>query len=252
MSRSYGALTAPEVAARLHAESVLCLPVGAYEQHGPHLPLRTDTLIAEGFTARLVERHGAEHDLWALPAIPYGLSLEHAWSPGTISLRVRQLAAHLDAVLAEFVRATPARRVLIVNGHGGNRGILEAATLELARDHALRICVVHPSSLATVTVESALPEVHAGLRETSVVLALAPAEVHLERLTDDYRVDPTQRDEIRRLVLARGTTWPWTSDDDRISSMGVIGGDARAATAELGETVLESALAACPAVLEAL
>lgn len=229
--RWYGSLTAPEITNRLSTETVLCLPVGSYEQHGPHLPLHTDTIIAEGFTRRLLARHGDIHDLVALPPIPYGLSLEHSWSPGTISLTSNIFTALLDAVVAEYIRATPARTLLIVNGHGGNRGILEAAIYELRRAHQIAICVIHPSSLSTARVESALPEVHAGTRETSMMLALAPEDVHLDRLPDDHATDPAQRDHIRRLVLDRGTTWPWSSNDPRISRHGLTGGDPRAAAA---------------------
>ncbi|HEV2378086.1 MAG TPA: creatininase family protein [Streptosporangiaceae bacterium] len=251
-NRWYGSLPAPEITAQMTETSVICLPIGSYEQHGPHLPLHTDSVIAERFTTRLAERYGEHHELWALPAIPFGLSLEHAWSPGTISLRAGVLSALLTTVVGELVRATPARRLLIVNGHGGNRGILEALTYELQAAHPVRVCVVHPSSLATVRVESALPEIHAGMRETSVMLTLAPNEVHLDRLPDGYAVNEAHRDEVKRLVLDRGTTWPWTSGDSRIATLGVMGGDPRLASAELGESVIASALDACGTVLTQL
>jgi len=252
MNRWYGALPAPEITSRLTEDSVLCLPIGSYEQHGPHLPLHTDTVIADEFTTRLVDRYGDQHDLWKLPAVPYGLSLEHAWASGTISLRLVVLSTLLDTLVGEYTRATPARRLLIINGHGGNRGILEAATYELQRAHQIRICVVHPSSLSTVRADSALPEIHAGLRETSVMLTLAPDDVHLDRLPDSFAIDETQRDEIKRLVLERGTTWPWSTGDARIATLGITGGDPRLASAELGTAIVESALDACDAVLKQL
>lgn len=252
MNRWYGSLTAPEIGSLLDADSVLCLPIGSYEQHGPHLPLHTDTIIAERFTQRLVERYGDQHNMWTLPTIPYGLSLEHAWSPGTISMRVGMLTALLDTIVGEYVRATPARKLLIVNGHGGNRGILEAATYEIQAAHHIRVCVVHPSSLSSVRVDSALPEIHAGSRETSVMLALAPADVRLDRLGDTYALDEAQRDEIKRLVLDRGTTWPWSSGDPRIATLGITGSDPRTATAELGDSIIASALDSCATVLERL
>jgi creatinine amidohydrolase len=251
-NRWYGSLPAPEIASRLTEDSILCLPVGSYEQHGPHLPLHTDTVIAEQFAQRLVDRYGDRHDLWALPAIPYGLSLEHAWSPGTVSLRVGVFTDLIDMIVGDYVRATPARRVIIVNGHGGNRGILEAVTYELQAAHQVRIVVLHPSSLSTVPVESALPEIHAGMRETSVMLALAPSDVHVDRLSPTFAIDESQRGEIKRLVLDRGTTWPWDSGDSRIARGGIIGGDPRLASAELGESIIASALDVSGAVLEQL
>lgn len=250
-TRQLGRLSTDEVGA-LSAASVLCLPVGSYEQHGPHLPLATDLVIAEHFTSRLVHRFGDSHDLWATPPIPYGLSPEHEWAPGTITLPISAFTSLVDATCAAYVRATPARNLLIVNGHGGNRGILEALIYELRRRHQLNVCVVHPSSLADVRTDSELPEVHAGLTETSVMLALSPHDVRLDRLPSDYAPDPGQAESIRNLVTDRGVTWPWSSDDPSISRVGIIGGDARRATAELGEHIVNSALNRCPDVLEQL
>lgn len=252
LGRAFGRLTAPSLTAQLDERSILCLPIGSYEQHGPHLPLNTDSTIAEGFTSRLVERYGDDYDLWSLPAMPYGLSLEHAWSPGTISLTSTVFVSLLVAVVGEYVRATPARNLLIVNGHGGNRGILEAAVYELRRDHGVKVCVTHPSSLSTIKVDSSLPEIHAGLRETSVMLALAPEDVHLDRIPANYAEVGAQRESIRQLVLDRGVTWPWSSGDERISQLGIMGSDPRNATAELGEAVITSALDSCHVVLSAL
>jgi creatinine amidohydrolase len=150
---------------------------------------------------------------------PYGLSPEHAWSPGTITLPIRVLADVVDAICGEYVRATPARNLLIVNGHGGNRGILEAVVYELRQRHQVSVCVVHPSSLASVRADSELPEIHAGLRETSIMLALAPDDVHLDRLPDSYEPDPAHAPGIRGLVLDRGVTWPWKSDDRSMAQL---------------------------------
>lgn len=250
--RQIGRLATDEISRRLTASSVLCLPIGSYEQHGPHLPLYTDTVIAEQFTARLVGDYGDSHDLWALPAIPYGLSPEHAWAPGTITLPLSVVTGLVDAVCAEYVRATAARNLLIVNGHGGNRGVLEAVVYELRQRHRVNVCVLHPSSLATVRADSELPEVHAGLRETSVMLALSPQDVRLDRLPDHFATDPAQIGDIRRLVLDRGTTWPWDSADPSMSQLGIIGGDPRRASAALGEQIIRSALDRCPDIIARL
>jgi creatinine amidohydrolase len=226
---------------------VLCLPIGSHEQHGPHLPLNTDTVIAERFTGLLVQRYGEQHDLWVLPPIPYGLSLEHAWAPGTVSLRIASFMSLLDAVVAEYLRATPARRLLIINGHGGNRGILEPALYELKHKHAFSACAIHPVSLSAVrTGSETAPEIHAGIRETAMMLELAPEDVHLDRLPADFTTKGT---DTKRLVLERGTTWPWTSGDSTIATCGVIGGDPRQATTDVGRAVLNSALDAAGSVL---
>ena len=135
-SRMIGHLVFSEVATAVEASSVLCLPMGSMEQHGPHLPLNTDCVIAEALTRRIVARWGDEHDLWQLPAVPVGLSREHAWAPGTLSLTVSGMTAYLRDLGCEIVRALPARNLLIVNGHGGNRGILEALTREMCATSA--------------------------------------------------------------------------------------------------------------------
>ena len=67
--RAIGELTFPEIATRLTARSILCLPIGSIEQHGPHLPLNTDVVLAEEFTRRIVARWAAALDLWQLPTI---------------------------------------------------------------------------------------------------------------------------------------------------------------------------------------
>jgi len=100
-SRMVGHLVFGEVATAFQASSVLCLPMGSMEQHGPHLPLNTDCIIAEALTRRIVARWGDEHDLWQLPMVPVGLSREHAWAPGTLSLTVSE---HEDQLLEHAQR----------------------------------------------------------------------------------------------------------------------------------------------------
>jgi creatinine amidohydrolase/Fe(II)-dependent formamide hydrolase-like protein len=84
------------------------------------------------------------------------------------------------------------------------------------------------------------------------MLALSPDDVHIDRIPADYEEDQSQKELVRRLVLDRGTTWPWTSGDPGISAFGIMGSDPRNATSELGEAVLASALDNSRAVLETL
>lgn len=251
-ARKYSRLTSPEVPSRLDEQSVLCLPLGSLEQHGPHLPLNTDTVIAEQFTARLVDRYRNRYDLWSLPCLPYGLSPEHTWARGTVSMTIAMFAGLLDAIVGEYARATSVRKLLIVNGHGGNRGVLKTLVHELRQRHGVAVCVVHPGSLSTVPVRSKAPEIHAGVLETSVMLALVPDDVQLDRVTDDHTASSARTEEIHRLVLDRATTWPWSSGDTAVSADGVIGGDPRTATAELGHAIIASALDASSHVLARL
>src|SRR6478752_6058042 len=120
-SRTIGDLTFQEIGTAVRPNSILCLPMGSMEQHGPHLPLNTDTVLAEAFTTRIVARWGETYDLWRLPPIAIGLSREHDWAAGTISLSVAGMTAYLRDLTGQIARALPARNLLIVNGHGGNR-----------------------------------------------------------------------------------------------------------------------------------
>jgi creatinine amidohydrolase/Fe(II)-dependent formamide hydrolase-like protein len=239
-SRSIGELTSAEISSRLAETSVLCLPLGAIEQHGPHLPLDTDVVVAEGLTRRIVARWGEDFDLWQLPTVPVGLSREHDWAPGTLSLSVQGFVTLLRDLARDIVRALPARNLAIVNGHGGNRGILENLLHELHGDFGLNACVIHPFGLAKLKNPPVTADVHGGQSETSVMLALAPDRVRMERaeppppLPDGGAVQP--------LVFDRGVTWPWRTDDPRLAHKGIIG-DAHAASAELGAAIIESVVA---------
>jgi creatinine amidohydrolase/Fe(II)-dependent formamide hydrolase-like protein len=248
-TRAIGELTSPEVSRRLKATSILCLPLGAIEQHGPHLPLNTDMIVAEGITRRIVARWGEEFDLWQLPAVALGLSREHDWAAGTLSLSVQGFAGLLREIAREVVRALPARNLVIVNGHGGNRGILENLLHEFAADFLLNACAVHPFDLAKVATSPEQPDVHGGRSETAVMLALAPALVRLDEMGPvQTKHDP---DRVRALIFDRGVTFPWRTDDPRLAHAGIIG-DPQGATPELGETIIASIVQASRDVLTTL
>jgi creatinine amidohydrolase/Fe(II)-dependent formamide hydrolase-like protein len=235
-SRAVGELTFQEVGTALRASSVLCLPVGSMEQHGPHLPLETDGVLAEAFTRLIVERFGEVHDLWRLPPLAVGLSREHGWAPGTLSLSVAGMTGYLRDLAREIVRALPARNLLLVNGHGGNRGILEALGRELRADFGLNVCTLQLGALISPATGAAIPEIHAGKDETSVMLALAPALVRREWLAGLNA--PDDGAAIRALILDPAASFAWSSDDRRIAAAGVIG-DAREASAEHGRAIVE-------------
>ena len=249
LSRTIGDLGFREIAGKLNAASTLCLPLGSTEQHGPHLPLNTDTVIAEALTWRIVARWGDAYDLWQLPALPIGLSREHAWAPGTVSHSVAAMTALLRDKADEIVRALPARNLLIVNGHGGNRGILEAVGYEFAGDFGLNVCSLHLGALISPVPERGLPEIHAGKDETSVMLALAPDLVRRERIAE--LTSPPDAAAVRATILDPAVSWPWSSGDPRIADMGVIG-DARAASAEHGKAIVERVVEAAAGVLRQL
>jgi len=247
-SRLIGDLTFQDIS-RLRPASVVCLPLGSTEQHGPHLPLNTDTILAEAFTRAIVERWGEQYDLWQLPAVPVGLSREHAWAPGTLSLSVQTMTALLRDLGGEIARALPARNLLIVNSHGGNRGILEALAHELRGDFGLNVCAIHTGALMSAPSQAGMPEIHAGKDETSVMLALAPDLVRRDRIGAlKGAADPKA---VRSVILDPAVTWPWSSDDARIAEQGVIG-DPHGASAEHGKAIIARVVEAAGGVLARL
>src|SRR6476661_6933690 len=114
-SRSIGDLTSPEILRCLRATSILCLPIGSIEQHGPHLPLNTDAVLAEEFTRRIIGRWVETYDLWQLPTLTVSLAREHEWAPGTLSLSIQGMTAFVRDLGREIARALPARNLAIVN-----------------------------------------------------------------------------------------------------------------------------------------
>jgi creatinine amidohydrolase len=242
-----GELTFPEVSGKLKPSSILCLPMGAIEQHGAHLPLNTDVVVAEGVTRALIARWGDAFDLWQLPTLSIGLSREHDWAPGTLSLSVQAFATLVKEMGREIVRALPARNLAIINGHGGNRGILENLLHELRGDLALNACVIHPFDLARTAVAAAPHDVHGGAAETSVMLALAPNLVRRDLIVRAQPVAP----EAAALIFDRAVTWPWCTDDPRLAQVGIIG-DPSAASPEHGRAILDSMVGEARGVFERL
>ncbi|OZF57494.1 mycofactocin biosynthesis peptidyl-dipeptidase MftE [Rhodococcus sp. 14-2470-1b] len=186
----------------------VAVPVGAVEQHGPHLPLDTDTRVAQAVAERLP-------GVAVAPSIPYGASGEHEGFPGTISIG----ADALEAILVEYGRSACrwADRVVFVNGHGGNVGALVAAVRLLryeGRDVAWLPCVV-PGA-----------DAHAGRTETSLLLHLSPEVV------DESRIEVGNTNSLADLlpVLRSGGV-------RAVAPNGVLG-DPRGSSAAEGEAVL--------------
>jgi creatinine amidohydrolase len=248
-ARLLGELTYQDVSKRIGARSVLILPVGSIEQHGPHLPLNTDVVIAEGLAARIVARFGETLDLWRLPTVSVSLAREHEWAPGTLSLSLDGMIALVRDLGRTIARSLAARNLLILNGHGGNRGILEALVRDLRIDCGLNVCVFHPAALSDRRTSGGVPEIHGGKNETSLMLALAPHLVRQERIASGGGI--TTPVSIEERILDLSVTWPWSSDDAWVATEGVTG-EPTGATAEFGEQLIEAAVAAAARIVEQL
>jgi creatinine amidohydrolase len=246
-ARSIGELTFAEVSRYLQETSILCLPIGAIEQHGPHLPLNTDVIIAEELTRRILARWGEEFGLRMLPTISVSLSREHDWAAGTLALGIGTFVALLKDIAREIKRSLPARNLLIVNGHGSNRGILDNLMHELFSEFGLNACAVHPFELAMA--HAAVRDVHGGRNETSVMLAIAPHLVRQQSIASSSR--PADAETIAALIFDPGARFPWRSDDPRLAANGVIG-EPSAASADIGEAILEDAISRMESVLRRL
>lgn len=199
--------SSPEVA----RGSVVVVPIGSTEQHGPHLPLDTDTVVAEAVAAGVAQRL----DAWCAPAVAYGSSGEHQHFAGTVSIGTPALTLLL-VELARSLRCW-ARRVVLVNGHGGNRDAIVAAVGQLRAEG-------HDTSVVWCSAPGM--DAHAGRAETSIMLHLRPETVRLDRL------EAGNQQPIESLI---GTMQAQGVAD--ISPNGVLG-DPHGATAEEGARLL--------------
>jgi creatinine amidohydrolase len=240
-SRRLDQLRAPQLAAALDEGSILVQPLGAVEQHGPHLPYNTDTVIAERVADATIAGIGDELDVWLLPTLAYTKSDEHAWSPGTIWLSATTMLAVLDDI-GRCVATTPARKLVFMNGHGGNSALVAVANRELRLAHGLITFLAHPGVPPDQGGTSAPSEfgmgIHGGADETSLMLHLAPGLVDMDVATRNV---PEALADNRYVRFGGPVGFGWRSDD--FGPDGHIG-DPTLATAERGRELFDGAVTA--------
>jgi creatinine amidohydrolase len=217
VNRKLVELAGPALASTLTADSIVVLPTGSIEHHGPHLPLATDLLMADLLAEKIVGGAAAAGiDAWLLPALTYTKSDEHAWAPGTIWVGAHTLLDTLVAI-GRGVAATPARTLVFYNGHGGNVALLQVALRELRVQFGLRTFFLNVGIPAGET-ELGFG-IHGGHGETSLVMHLRP---DLVDLTDAEDATPTHLARFERIGFAGAPVqFGWTSDD--FGTGGVIG-----------------------------
>ncbi|MFM8871270.1 MAG: creatininase family protein [Actinomycetota bacterium] len=245
--REFGNLRGPQVSQQLTSTSVLVLPVGAIEQHGPHLPLNTDLVVAEAVSRSAVERVGERLECWLLPSLAVSKSNEHAWSAGTLWLSARTLLSVLEDI-GRSVATTPARKLVFVNGHGGNSSLLSVANRELRLKYGLQTFLTHPHMPADQGGTSSASEmgmgVHGGDDETSVMLHLRPELVDMSLAV---RRVPEKLATNKHVRFGGTVSFGWLSND--FHADGHIG-DPTKATAERGKVLFDGAIADLCSALE--
>jgi creatinine amidohydrolase len=224
MMRSVFISTATSQDEAHRAADVAVLPVGSFEQHGSHLPLATDTLIA----ALIARRIAVDYDLFLLPPVTVSCSHEHAGFPGTVSIGSVTLHAIVDDIRLSLERQG-VEKLVIVNGHGGNYVL---ANIVQEANVAQRRMVLYPQavewrearSYAGVETDNHA-DMHAGEAETSILLSEAPELVGENYRDADFTVDD------RRYLLTLGV--------GGYSETGVIGKPSLA-TRDKGRRLLDS------------
>jgi creatinine amidohydrolase len=243
-SRYWAELTTADFASLDPATTVAVLPVGAMEQHGPHLPLAVDQCLVDGIVRRALPHLPAEASVLVLPTQQVGYSPEHARFRGTLTLSVDTVVATWIA-LGECVARAGVKKLLLFNSHGGQVSLLDIVARELRVRSNL---IVYGCSWWNLPlgdeVMGLFPAdehrfgVHAGDMETSLMLALAPETVRMA-LAKDF--PSSSRDRAARYpVLGNGRSAKlgWAMQDYNAEG---AAGNAAAATPEKGEAVLDAA-----------
>ena len=234
--RFWGEMTTGDFAG-LGAGAVAILPLGAVEQHGPHLPLDTDALIVEGVLAEALGRLGPGVEALVLPTQRIGASVEHLAFPGTLSLPP-DLLLRLWVELGQGLARSGVRRLVFFNGHGGNPETMALAARELRVRYGLLVAAAgwldfgEPPGL--VPPDERRFGIHGGLVETAAMLHLAPALVRREAFAD---FPSAARDWAARFPALAGTRLrlAWATQD--LHPSGAVG-DPRGATAEIGRALV--------------
>ncbi|MGU3452213.1 creatininase family protein [Methylobacterium sp. 391_Methyba4] len=238
-ARFWSELTTDDLTRHDMGRAIAVLPVAAIEQHGPHLPLATDTLIAEGYLARVRDHAPPDLDVLLLPVQPVGKSDEHDSFPGTLSLDTGTALAAWTGIGAAVHRAG-CRKLVLVTSHGGNSGLIDLVAGELRA--RFRMVAVTTSWARLGYPEGLFPAdeiahgIHAGGIETALMLALRPDLVRADRIAD---FPPRTRAMVRdftHLRAGRPAAFAWKAGD--LHPSGAMG-DARLGTAEAGRAALD-------------
>ena len=223
------------VQAAAQCGSTVVWPFGAFEQHGPQLPLGTDALFADQLLDRVLAGLPEHLPIWRLPVQSLGFSPEHLDFQGTLSLPAELLIRQIEVIGAQLAEAG-FQRLLLFNGHGGQIALLQVAARQLRAQRpelAVLPCFLWsgPEGIGELLEEPERSQgLHAGLAETSLMLHLAPELVGPDRPVDGLLKEPPPQG----WSLEGAVPEAWLTAD--LSQSGVVG-DSRRANAALGASL---------------
>ena len=245
-------LASPEFAALDPEATVAVLPVGAIEQHGPHLPVAVDTCLNEAIVRRALERAPAGLPALVLPTTAVGKSNEHVDYPGTLTLSAETLGRVWYEIGAS-VRRAGLRKLLLFNSHGGQPQVMQIVARELRIDHGMLAVAANwfswglPDGLFDAV--ELRHGIHAGAVETAMMLAVRPDLVDMAAAADFVPVTVADDLDYPRLRALGAAGLGWQTQD--LHGEGACG-DATRATAEAGRAIIDHAARCLVELLEEL
>ena len=226
------------------ARVVAVLPLGATEQHGPHLPLSVDTVLVEGVVNAALSHLAPTDPVLVLPTQTLGLSTEHTAFAGTLHVSPQTFIQLWCDIGASVARAG-VKKLLMFNAHGGNVGLMDVVAREMRAQHGL---IVYSSSWYNLPLDAAVmgqfsPDehrfgVHAGDIETSMMLALSPAQVNMAEARNFASTSQERAKHYAVLGNGKSAKLGWHMQD--YNPQGAAG-NAAAATVAKGEALVQSA-----------
>lgn len=233
-----------------HSDWIAVLPLGAHEQHGPHLPFETDTLIAEGMVARVIAALPPSLPATFLPVEPVGYSIEHMDVTGTKTLGFDE-AVNRWLGIAERLNRQGIRKFVMLNAHGGNSPLMTIVATEARVRFAMLAVATGWTRFGlpdgVIAPEGTAIDIHGGDIETSVMLALHPKRVDMAKAADFASRQSEFEARFTHLRAYGRHAFGWKMTD--LNRQGVAG-NASAATAEKGEAIIAHAVKGIVELLE--
>ena len=234
----------PDISGAAAAQWIAVLPLAATEQHGPHLPLGTDVMIAEAYLARVRELLPESIPATFLPLQPVGISTEHIGYPGTLTLPT-DVALKTWMSLGESVARAGIKKLVMVTSHGGNSAAMTLVAQDLRAQHGLLAVTTgwarFGSPEGLFSAEELRHGVHGGAVETSIMLSKYPQHVRTDAIADFQPASIAMETDFLWLSTHRPAPFAWQAQD--LHSSGAAG-DATGASAEKGQLLLDHAAAA--------